>query len=115
MKPEKPVTLAARRKQLLGEIKRQRQVFSMQASALNAPIASIKHGMVWMQSLKQHPAPLVGIGAGAALAILLIKPRRLAALARGVRKVARLMSMAMPLIARFSRRPAPVQARLPAS
>jgi hypothetical protein len=115
MKPEKPLTLAARRKQLVGEIKRQRQVFSMQVSALNAPIASVKHGMERVQTLKQHPAPLIGIGAGAALAVLVIKPRRLAALARGMRKVVRLISVVTPLIARFSRRTAPAQARLPAS
>ena len=102
----KPGSLALRRQRLLGDIKRQRQVFSMQAAALDAPIRSLNRGVTRVRHLKQHPAPLLGIAAGAALAVVVIKPRRLKAMARGVQRAARLVSMAMPLIARLAQRSA---------
>lgn len=101
---KKPGDLAARRQRLVGDIARQRLTFPILAANMMAPMTSLKHGIARVKTLKKHPAPLIGVAAALALAVVLIKPRRLAALGRMAGKATRLISMAMPLVKRFQRR-----------
>ena len=101
---ERPLPLPERRRLLCERAAQQRQQMSSESRALAAPVANvqrrIERGLHTLNELKRHPAWIVG---GVMAVLLLIKPRRLGAVANVVHKTSRgwrtVAPVLMPLLA----------------
>lgn len=70
--------LAQRRTELIARCAEQRDVLSVQNQSLTQATSTLDHGLTVVRRIKHHPLAMAGI----ILAVVIIKPRRLLALAR---------------------------------